>query len=73
MRFFEQIAYGKKTTMGHINRKHLGQVNVLVPEEETVLRMNELMRPIYDKIVSLGVENRMLMEYRDLLINKLIK
>lgn len=73
MRFFEKIAYGKKTTMGHINRKHLGYVNVLVPEKHTLKVMNDLMNPIFNKIVSLNIENRKLTEYRDLLINKLVK
>lgn len=73
MRFFEKIAYGKKTTMGHINRKHLGFVNVLVPEKHTLKVMNDLMNPIFNKIVSLNIENRKLTEYRDLLINKLVK
>jgi type I restriction enzyme, S subunit len=73
MRYFEQIAYGKKTTMGHINRKHLGLVNVRVPDEKTLGKMNERMAPIYKKITNLSIENGLLKEYRVLLINKLIK
>jgi type I restriction enzyme S subunit len=73
MRYFEQIAYGKKTTMGHINRKHLELVNVFIPDEATLKKMNDIMGPIYAKIVSLNVENRLLAECRDLLIKKLIK
>lgn len=73
MRYFEQIAYGKKTTMGHINRKHLGYVSILVPDEMVMTRMNRIMTPLYEKVVQLNIENRTLIELRNLLIQKLIK
>jgi type I restriction enzyme S subunit len=73
MQYFKQIAYGKKTTMGHINRRHLDLVNNLVPDVDTMDKMNIVMNPIYNKIILLKKEIKLLEETRDLLIKKLIK
>ncbi len=73
MKYFSQIAYGKKTTMGHINRKHLDYVDNIVPDSRTLERMDKIMISFYDKIVALKEENKNLEEMRDLLIKKLIK
>lgn len=69
---YRHIAEGKATTMGHIQRHHLKSSLVLVPDNETLLIMNKILSPIFEKNVIVNIENRNLSQIRDSLLPKLI-
>ncbi len=69
---FRQIAAGKATTMGHIQRHHLTASQVIVPDDKTLERMDKLLAPILERISGIKVETKVLSEIRDLLLPKLM-
>jgi len=69
---YRQIAAGKATTMGHIQRHHLRASQVIVPDDKTLERMDRLLAPIFERIGRIKVETRILSELRDLLLPKLM-
>lgn len=69
---FIQIAAGKTTTMGHIKRGELDSSEVLIPNENELKKMNNIMAPMLDKYISNKVENEMLIKLRDTLLSKLM-
>ena len=69
---FQEIAAGKATTMGHIQRKHLTQAKAFVPSRELIEAMDNHMSPIIDRIVTCSVESRTLAALRDALLPKLM-
>lgn len=69
---FQEIAANKATTMGHIQRHHLSEARVLVPPAGVMRRMGEVLGPIVEEQVRLGVETRTLEATRDALLPKLL-
>lgn len=69
---FQQIAQGKATTMGHIQRHHLSAALVAVPTENILKRMNCVMVPLLEQIITNGIQVRKLSAIRDSLLPKLI-
>jgi type I restriction enzyme S subunit len=69
---YRHIAEGKATTMGHIQRHHLKSSLVLVPDNETLLRMDKVLSPIFEKNIMVNIENRNLSQIRDSLLPKLV-
>lgn len=69
---YREIAAGKATTMGHIQRHHLTASQVVVPDDKTLENMNRVLSPIVERIISLKVETRFLSEVRDWLLPKLM-
>ena len=69
---FRQIAAGKATTMGHIQRHHLSDAKVIVPEQEVMTIADDMLLPIIDRITQSRVESRTLAVLRDALLPKLI-
>lgn len=69
---FQEIAAGKATTMGHIQRHHLTAAQVLVPPDNTLLAMNRIMAPLFERIISNNLESRTLAAIRDALLPKLL-
>lgn len=69
---YRQIAAGKATTMGHIQRHHLTASKVTIPNDKTIERMNIVLAPILERIVHLKVETRTLVVIRDLLLPRLM-
>jgi type I restriction enzyme S subunit len=69
---YRHIAEGKATTMGHIQRHHLKSSLVLVPDNETLLRMDKVLSPIFEKNIMVNIENRNLSQIRDSLLPKLM-
>ena len=69
---FIQIAAGKATTMGHIKRGELDSSEVLIPNENELKKMNNIMAPMLDKYISNKVENEMLIKLRDTILPKLM-
>lgn len=70
--FFRGIASGKATTMGHIQRGHLTESKLAIPNLELMNRANEIIKPIIDLKTKTSVEIRQLAEIRDSLLPRLI-
>jgi len=69
---FRHIAEGKATTMGHIQRKHLAEAKVLIPSNELLCVMDQLLAPYIQALVCHSIECRKLADLRDALLPKLI-
>jgi type I restriction enzyme S subunit len=69
---YRQIAAGKATTMGHIQRHHLTASQVTIPDSKTLERMDHLLAPILERISRTKIETRILSEIRDSLLPKLM-
>jgi type I restriction enzyme S subunit len=69
---FKGIADDKATTMGHIQRHHLSDARVTVPNNEELQKMDETVNPIFQKIKSNTQQIRTLTQLRDTLLPKLM-
>ena len=69
---FRQIAAGKATTMGHIQRHHLSAAKVVVPPALLLKEMSRHLAPLIDQIVQFKCESKALAAARALLLPKLI-
>lgn len=69
---FRQIAASKATTMGHIQRSHLSDAKVVVPDKKVLAVANELFNPIIDRITANALQSKTLAEIRDALLPRLI-
>ena len=69
---FREIAAGKVTTMGHIQRHHLSEAATVIPNTVMLEAMNRYMQPLLERGLSLRVESRTLAALRDTLLPKLI-
>jgi type I restriction enzyme, S subunit len=69
---FRHIAAGKATTMGHIQRHHLSDAKVVVPDEDTLKAANKVLSPFIERIITTRIESRSLATLRDMLLPKLI-
>ncbi len=70
--FFREVAAGKATTMGHIQRHHLSDVKLALPHLCVLSNMNESLGPVFEMIWKRLVEARALSVIRDTLLSKLI-
>jgi len=71
LREFKAIAADKATTMGHIQRRHL-EVDVPVPTDEEMARINPLMQGLWDRGIAAEQESQTLAELRDTLLPALM-
>jgi type I restriction enzyme S subunit len=69
---FIEIAESKATTMGHIQRQHLTNAKVVIPNENTILNFTLVFEPIISKIIDNRIESGELINLRDTLLPKLI-
>ena len=69
---FIRIAKDKAVTMGHIKRGELDKAKVVIPNSDNLTRINELMGPIFNQIISNELESRRLATLRDTLLPKLM-
>lgn len=69
---FIEIAKDKATTMGHINRKHLKEAKVFIPEEKVLQKLDYQMSLYLKEIVNINLQNKSLAELRDTLLPKLM-
>lgn len=69
---YRQIAAGKATTMGHIQRHHLSASQVTIPDSMALERMGRVLTPILERISRIKKETRILSEIRDSLLPKLM-
>jgi len=70
---FQDIAAGKTTTMGHIQRYHLALAKVYVPDKQELSKMDEIMYPIIDRVISNNLESRTLTNIRDTFLPRLMR
>ncbi len=69
---FIKIAESKATTMGHIQRKHLAEAKVLIPNNAQLERFSNVFSPVVDRIINGRLESNELNVLRDTLLPKLI-
>ncbi|MDW7730494.1 MAG: restriction endonuclease subunit S [Bacillota bacterium] len=69
---FREIATDKATTMGHIQRKHLSEAQVLIPDDESLLALNQIFEPMLKKYIMNNNQIRTLESLRDTLLPKLM-
>jgi type I restriction enzyme S subunit len=69
---FRQIAAGKATTMGHIQRHHLSDAKIVIPPERLVDALDEIVGPITESSWCRSVQSRTLANLRDALLPKLV-
>lgn len=72
LRVFQARAAEKATTMGHIKRSHLKEAKVFLPSQETLTQASELLQPLIEKRIALGIETKKLADLRDTLLPKLL-
>ena len=69
---FIRIAKDKAVTMGHIKRGELDKAKVVIPDNDNLARIDALMEPIFNQIISNELESRRLATLRDTLLPKLM-
>jgi len=69
---FRDIAGDKATTMGHIKREHLSEAMVVVPPDNLLTAMSEVLAPLVHRQVRADLESRSLELLRDLLLPRLV-
>ena len=69
---FRHTAAGKATTMGHIQRHHLSDAKIVVPESDVLNATDKMIAPIIEQVMQRRVESRTLAALRDTLLPKLI-
>jgi type I restriction enzyme S subunit len=69
---FQRIASGKATTMGHIQRHHLTDAKVVLPEPHVLAATSRQLAPHEDLMLANLIQNRTLAELRDALLPKLM-
>jgi type I restriction enzyme, S subunit len=69
---FREIAAGKATTMGHIQRHHLADAKVSIPPPAVLASADRVLGPMIEQICRRGVEARTLADVRDALLPRLL-
>lgn len=69
---YKSIAEGKATTMGHIQRRHLTDTIINVPNKELMILADNILSPILDKIQENKIQIQTLTQTRDTLLPKLM-
>lgn len=69
---FIRIAKDKAVTMGHIKRGELDKAKVIIPEGLDLKKIDAMMKPIHQQIISHEKESRRLAELRDTLLPRLM-
>jgi type I restriction enzyme S subunit len=68
--YIKSIAGG--TTFAEISKKVFRSISVVVPSSKSIDAFDEIVRPLYNKIVSNTIENESLIQTRDSLLPKLM-
>ena len=69
---FREIAAGKTTTMGHIQRHHLSEALTVIPNATMLKAMDRYMQPLLDRTLALRIDSRALAIQRDALLPRLV-
>ncbi|MDE2638400.1 MAG: restriction endonuclease subunit S [Chloroflexota bacterium] len=70
--FFQSIAAGKATTMGHIKRHHLNEALCAVPDSVFLSKADSIFDSILERQIGLGIQSRSLAAQRDALLPGLV-
>lgn len=70
---FKQLASAKAVTMGHIQRHHLEDALVAIPDSGFLEKADQVMAPILEKIIANNSQIKTLSKLRDTLLPKLMK
>ena len=70
--WFQHIAASKATTMGHIQRHHLNEAKVVVPNESFIAATIPTVARLVERKIANSLESRTLATMRDTLLPKLI-
>ncbi len=70
---FQQTASAKAVTMGHIQRHHLDDALVAIPNDQFMQIANNLFDPMISKLINNNAQIKTLVITRDTLLPKLIK
>ena len=65
---FKMMAENRKTTMGHITQEHLQQSRILIPPIHILEKLEGIIEPNFEKIISLRAEMFELSSFRDWLL-----
>lgn len=69
---FRHIAAAKATTMGHIQRGHLTEARVVLPQRELLQKATRHLDPLIEALIARRLQARNIECMRDLLVPKLI-
>ena len=69
---FREIAAGKTTTMGHIQRHHLSEALTVIPNATMLKAMDRYMQPLLDRSLALRINSHALAIQRDALLPRLV-
>jgi type I restriction enzyme S subunit len=69
---FQEIAAGKATTMGHIQRHHLSDAKVAVPPPPVLQAAQRTMGPLFERGILNSLQTRTLAHTRDALLPRLL-
>lgn len=69
---FQATAASKATTMGHIKRHHLSDAQVIVPPQDTLNAVGEIIAPLHEQIITNDLQSRTLSDLRDSLLPLLL-
>jgi type I restriction enzyme S subunit len=69
---FQDIAEGKATTMGHIQRHHITSAKVVVPSDEVLKKADKVFQPLLNSIIKNRIQIKTLATIRDALLPKLL-
>jgi len=72
MEEFQAIAQSKATTMGHIQRHHLDEALVALPQADVLLKAGEVISPLFERATAAQLESQTLTTIRDTLLPKLM-
>lgn len=72
MPLFQAIARDRATTMGHIQRRHLAEACVPIPDRETLAAARDVLDPFDAQTANLSAETMTLTGIRDALLPKLL-
>ncbi len=69
---FRSIAAGKATTMGHIQRHHLSDAKQVLPPQDVLASLNEIIAPLVERAIETAIEARNLVSLRNAMVPRLI-
>lgn len=69
---FQLIAESKATTMGHIKRSNLKESFAIIPNDNELTKLNNLLGPIFDNKIKIRKQNLILKQIKNQLLAKLL-
>lgn len=72
LQHFKMMAETRKTTMGHITQEHLQQSRIAIPPIALIMKLDEILAPIFAMKINNEIENQKLSELRDWLLPMLM-